>query len=194
MQLSGKRVDGGDMPRLFTGLEVPGSLRSLLSLKQSGLPGVKWVEPADFHITLRFIGDVSNRIANEIVDVLSDREWPAPTVRPGEIKAFGGAKPTAIYVSVLQDERLFNLASTQERMMQELGLAAETRRYTPHITLGRCRDVAVGQMAAFLADKGAGIPGQDYRPARFVLYSARQSRGGGPYRVEQAWQFLPPKG
>ncbi|MEP0943302.1 MAG: 2'-5' RNA ligase family protein, partial [Rhizobiaceae bacterium] len=55
------------MPRLFTGLEVPAHIRAILSLKQAGIPKMRWIDPADFHITLRFIGDVSIRQADDIV-------------------------------------------------------------------------------------------------------------------------------
>ena len=68
------------MPRLFTGLDIPAQIRSQLALKQVGVPKMRWIEPSDFHITLRFIGDVELQTANAVVDALSGRQWSAPTI------------------------------------------------------------------------------------------------------------------
>ena len=54
------------MPRLFTGLEIPEDIAFELNLMQGGVWGARWIEPADYHITLRFIGDIEERLANEI--------------------------------------------------------------------------------------------------------------------------------
>jgi RNA 2',3'-cyclic 3'-phosphodiesterase len=54
------------MPRLFTAIPVSHPLQSL----QKGLHDANWIEPEDFHITLKFIGDVSTTLANEIDEEL----------------------------------------------------------------------------------------------------------------------------
>ena len=56
------------MPRLFTALEIPRSAAMSLSLLRGGLPGARWIDVENYHITLRFIGDVDGRTADEIVD------------------------------------------------------------------------------------------------------------------------------
>ena len=175
------------MPRLFTGLEVPAHIRAILSLKQAGTPQMRWMDPADFHITLRFIGDVSARQANDIVETLSQRTWCQPEIHIGELKCFGGSKPSSVYASVLANETLVGLAASQERVMQQLGLPPDPRRFTPHITLGRCKKCSPEMIARYLSHNGEAWPGLSFRPTRFVLYSARESRGGGPYKIEHTW-------
>ena len=54
------------MPRLFTGLEIPASLGESLSLLRGGLPGARWIDAENYHLTLRFIGDVDDDIAQEV--------------------------------------------------------------------------------------------------------------------------------
>ncbi|NKB52305.1 MAG: RNA 2',3'-cyclic phosphodiesterase [Rhizobiaceae bacterium] len=178
------------MPRLFTGLEVPSSVRLMLSLKQSGLADVRWIDPSDFHITLRFIGDVDHQQANDIFDALSQRDWAQPHINVGETKCFGGTRPTALYAQIQPDHTLLNLSATQEQLMQRLGLAPDSRRFTPHITIGRCKNASADSIARYLSQNGAALPDQHYRPARFALYSARKSRGGGPYKIEQTWPLI----
>ena len=175
------------MPRLFTGLEVPAHIRAILSLKQAGIPKMRWMDPADFHITLRFIGDVCAREANDIVDTLSQRTWSQPEIEIGELKCFGGAKPSALYASVSADPVLIGLAASQERAMQQLGLPPDPRRFTPHITIGRCSKCSPESIARYLSHHGEAWPGLSFKPTRFVLYSARESRGGGPYKIEHTW-------
>ncbi len=181
------------MPRLFTGIEVPGPQRTALSLFQSGLDGARWVETTDLHITLRFIGDVSPKQADLIVEALDSRRWRAPDIAFTRLDAFGGSKPRSLYAAVAEDEALTRLQAAQERLMQTLGLPAEGRRYTPHVTLGRLNgSVAVDAVANWLSRQGTAPLGglvPPYRPLRFALYSAKESTGGGPYHAEELFAF-----
>ena len=64
------------MPRLFTALEIPRNAAMSLSLLRGGLPGARWIDVENYHITLRFIGDVDGRTADEIVDRLDRIDRP----------------------------------------------------------------------------------------------------------------------
>lgn len=179
------------MPRLFTGLEIPNSQRLMLSLVQNGLSNVRWIDPSQFHITLQFIGDVSLRGANDIADILSGPMWCSPTIKMTELACFGGTKPTSIHARVEHDPALMALATSHDRLMQRLGMRSEKRRYSPHVTLARCKGATSDKVANYLnARAGLNIP--EFQPTRFVLFSARESIGGGPYRVEESWAFEPP--
>lgn len=177
------------MPRLFTGIEVPPAIRTTLSFLQTGFKDVRWIEPSDFHITLRFIGDVSPAMGDDIVDALSGRSWVAPTIQLDELKCFGGSTPKSIYASIAANDALSSLAASQERLMQQLGLPADSRRFTPHITVARCKGKAANAVAHYLGEHAGYFTPPPYIPTRFVLYSARESTGGGPYRVEEVFPF-----
>jgi hypothetical protein len=58
------------MPRLFTGLEIPPSVAQSLAMMRGGLPGARWIDPENYHLTLRFIGDIDDALAREIAGVL----------------------------------------------------------------------------------------------------------------------------
>ncbi len=179
------------MPRLFTGLEIPQSQRTQLSLLQTGLKNVRWIEPENFHVTLKFIGDVTPRTADEIVDALGSRSWAAPEIRLGELGTFGKEKSRTVYASVAEDPVLSALAQSQERLMQMCGLDPEGRKFIPHVTLCRTRSGTGNEAVARYLSIHGGFSAPPFRPARFVLYSAKESTGGGPYRVEQGWEFEP---
>src|SRR5580704_14355970 len=60
------------MPRLFTALELPSDVAAALALTRGGLFGARWIGPENYHITLRFIGDIDARLADEVADALDD--------------------------------------------------------------------------------------------------------------------------
>ena len=60
------------MPRLFTGLEIPADIGLELSAYRGGLPGARWSEPENYHVTLRFIGDIDDAAARDVFSVLAD--------------------------------------------------------------------------------------------------------------------------
>ena len=171
------------MPRLFTGLEIPREVGASLSLLRGGLPGARWIDPENYHITLRFIGDIDDRLAHEIASLLDGMKRRSFEVRFGAVQAFGGRKPRAIVVAVEPIQPLLELQAEQERLMQRLGLEPEGRKFTPHLTLARLRDSSSREVADYLSTRGP-VFGSSFRVSRFVLFSSRSSVGGGPYVIE----------
>lgn len=175
------------MPRLFTGLEVPREVAFALSLKRGGLHGARWIDADNYHITLRFIGDVDYTTANEVGDSLERlANGLSFSVRISQLGAFGGNKPHALYAGVELNETLSRLQAAHERVLQRIGLEPESRKYTPHVTLARLRGTQPEELAGYLAMAGRLQPLQ-FEVGRFVLFSSRDSVGGGPYVVEQSY-------
>lgn len=175
------------MPRLFTGLEIPQDVAFALSLKRGGLTGARWIAPENYHITLRYIGDVDHQTADEVADSL-DRLSNSLRfgVRLTQLGSFGGDKPRALFAGVEPSEALARLQSAHERVLQRAGLPPEGRKFVPHVTLARLRGTSSADLARFIADAARFEP-LSFVPARFVLFSSRDSVGGGPYLVEQSY-------
>jgi RNA 2',3'-cyclic 3'-phosphodiesterase len=174
------------MPRLFTGLELPEVVVGQLALLCGGVVGARWLEPGDYHITLRFVGDVDGDVARDIADTLDEIRRPKAPVRFEELSWFGGDKPRAIVAKVKADPALMDLQAEQERRLRRIGIEPETRKYTPHVTLARLRGAGQAVIASYLAERGA-LVADSFVAQRFVLYSARAGSGGGPYVVEAAY-------
>jgi 2'-5' RNA ligase len=174
------------MPRLFTGLEVPPSLAQSLAMMRGGLPGARWLTPENYHLTLRFIGDIDDALAREIAGMLGRVRRVPYELRIDGLSAFGGRKPRAVVAAVAPLAPLMELQAEQERLLQRLGLAPEGRKYTPHITLARLRDSSSRQVADYLAARGH-YRSMSFEVSRFVLFSSRATVGGGPYIVEAAY-------
>ena len=58
------------MIRLFVGVDLPADVRMRLSALGAGVPGARWVPPENLHLTLRFIGEVTETDAEDIHDAL----------------------------------------------------------------------------------------------------------------------------
>lgn len=174
------------MPRIFTGLEIPAEIGQTLSLLRGGLPGARWIDPQNYHLTLRFIGDVDSIVAREAASVLDQVKRTYFKLHLDGLSAFGGRKPRAVVAAVAPSAALLDLQAEHERLLRRIGLEPEGRKYIPHVTLARLRQSSSRQVADYLAGRGL-FRSPPFAVDRFVLFSSRASVGGGPYVVEAAF-------
>jgi len=172
------------MPRLFTALELPRNAALSLSLLRGGLPGARWIDVENYHITLRFIGDVDNRTADEIVDRLDRINRPEFQINLSGIGSFGSKKPHSLWAGVSPAPEMFSLQAEIERICQRIGLAPDPRKFTPHVTLARLKACRLEDVVHYLSGRGDFYT-MPFTSPRFVLLSSRESVGGGPYITEE---------
>lgn len=164
------------MPRLFTGLEIPAEIGQTLSNLRGGLPGARWVDPENYHVTLRFIGDIDGVSANEIASLLDRVNRKPFEVALQGLSSFGGKKPRAVVAQVLPSRPLIELQAELERIMQRFGLDPEGRKFTPHVTLAWLRDASPYDVARYLSLYGY-FPTRKFIASHFSLYSASAAAG-----------------
>src|SRR6185312_1889625 len=174
------------MPRLFTALEIPADIGQSLAMMRGGLPGARWIDSENYHLTLRFIGDIDDVLANDVALMLGRVRRSAFDLRIDELVSFGGRKPRALVAAISPVSPLMELQAEHERWLQRLGLEPEGRKYTPHVTLARLRDSSSRQVAEYLTAR-AHYRSSPFEVSRFVLFSSRSSVGGGPYVVEASY-------
>lgn len=174
------------MPRLFTAIEIPETIALRLSMLRGGLSNARWIEPENYHVTLRFAGDVDDVTAREFAFALDGIEMPPFDLRLDGLGSFGGRKPRALWAGIAPNEALAALQRANERAAQRAGLAPEPRNFHPHVTLARIRNGRPPAVAQWLERQG-GFFGEPFTVRRFVLMSSRASIGGGPYIVEEAY-------
>ncbi|AAL53043.1 MULTISPECIES: RNA 2',3'-cyclic phosphodiesterase [Brucella] len=177
------------MPRLFTALEIPRDAALSLSLLRGGLPGARWIDVENYHITLRFIGDVEGHMADEIANALDRVRRPEFMLNLSGVDAFGSKKPHSIYAGVSPSPGLNTLQAEIERICQRLRLPADPRKFTPHVTLARLKNARIEDVVHYLSGR-ANFATLPFKVGRFVLMSSRDSVGGGPYIVEEAWPLM----
>ena len=176
------------MPRLFTGIEISADVSAALTAYRGGLAGARWVEPENYHMTLRFIGDIDEGLARDIVQTLGDRRPREPIeVTLDGLSAFGGSKPRSVHARAKATPALADLHAEQERLVERVGLEPEGRKFKPHVTLARLKGASAEDVARYLAERP--FPPLTFTATRLVLYSSKASVGGGPYVVEAAYPF-----
>ena len=170
------------MLRLFTGLEIPHDIKCELDMMKGGVIGARWVERENYHLTLRFIGDVEEGRARDLAEALDAVSVPSFVTRLKGLGAFGGTRPHVIYANAEMSPEMKRLQAAHERVCQQVGLAGETRKFTPHVTIARLRRADPGDVQRYIAAHNL-YESRPFEVDRFVLYSARPSRGGGPYGI-----------
>jgi 2'-5' RNA ligase len=171
------------MPRLFTGIEIPDDVADTLAALRGGIIGARWIDPEFYHITLRFVGDIDVATATDLAESLDTIAAQPIEITLDTLDAFGGDKPRALVARVKPSRALEGLQSGHERTARSVGLPPERRKFAPHVTLARLRDTSPRNVAEWLGTRAIGRA-LTFTADRFVLYSSRDSVGGGPYIVE----------
>ena len=168
------------MLRLFVGIEFPPELKLHLSMLSTSIPGAKWVDAGNFHLTLRFIGEVSEAVAADIDAALGRVRARRFTLQLAGTGVFGGGKPRALWVGVERDPDLVALRDRIEQALTRIGLEPEQRKFAPHVTLARLRDPALGQLGDFLA-MNAQFRAAPLAVERFSLIASFPTKAGSIY-------------
>jgi 2'-5' RNA ligase len=171
------------MIRLFAALAPPPDLRQTLARLGGGLPGARWTPAENLHITLRFIGEVDELVADAVHEALSCLRAPAFTVELAGLGLFQHGRGTGnLWIGVAAAPPLVHLHDKIERAVVRAGLEPERRRFHPHISLARLKDTPSVRLQAFLA--GNNMVGGTFVADRFALFSSRLGHGDPVYRVE----------
>ncbi len=174
------------MPRLFAGIELPEEIKDQLSDLARPLPGTKWVDDDDFHITLRFAGDIEGRIARDFTELLAEIEADAFELRLDGLGTFGGNDPRTLWAGIAANPALDALARACDRAARNAGLPPEAHPFKPHVTIARLRHTSPDVIARALGQIGA-FRTEPFPVKEFVLFSAKPKTGGGPYVVEATY-------
>ena len=179
-----------DKIRTFIAIPLSETIRRTIAQVQrelaESLPDIRWVRPEIIHLTLAFLGDVSQESLDKIGNsMLSIGQSFAPfEVRIGDLGAFPSrSRPKVIWIGVECCAPLMELQAALAGTLADLGLPGEDRPYTPHLTLGRSRrrDPAAGRILEARADLPIGSLTVD----RMVLFESRLQPGGAVHLPRQ---------
>lgn len=144
------------MIRAFIAVEIApetvARIAAAIDELKSKLPAVRWVAPGSFHLTVKFLGDIEATQVDSIGAALEAAIAPFPrcTINAKGLGVFPGRqRPKILWVGFHGDE-LAQLAAAVESALLPLGFSAETRGFTPHLTIGRWRQS--GEPAARLKE------------------------------------------
>jgi 2'-5' RNA ligase len=176
------------MLRLFVGIEFPPELRLRLSLLQSGVAGARWVDPGNFHLTLRFIGEVDEGTAADVDEALLRLKARPFSLQLAGAGVFGGDKPRQLWVGVEREPALATLQGKIELALIRAGLPPEPRKFAPHVTLARLRDPKRADIQQFLAVH-AQFRAEPLRVDRFSLIASYPTKAGSVYEDQADYEL-----
>ena len=138
------------MLRVFVGLALPETVREALYRLTGGIPGARWLDPATYHITLRFIGEVDEPEAADLDAELARIAAPLFGLDIGGVGHFGTrTRPSSVWAGVENSAPLAFLKDKVDRAVVAAGQRSDNRRFAPHITLARLRGAPALRVAAW---------------------------------------------
>ena len=140
-QIGLQSLQGSPQVRLFAGLPLPpAAVERLATLRlRLGAPkdGLRWSEPEQWHITLRFFGEVDERRLPALASALERIATPPIAMVLTSLGLF--AAKGILHAEVGVSPALDALFRQVESVATHLGIAPETRAFHPHVTLARSR-------------------------------------------------------
>jgi len=185
---SSKQAKEVELPRLFSGFRISQEAEDWLAGLETDLPGARWIDPGDYHVTLRFFGDVDRHVADDIVAALSAARQVSFEAQIKGLTCFGGDRPRNLVAEIVAAPGLTDLHRIHDRAALAAGLEPDHRKYLPHVTLARLDGTRPETIARFLQSvTKAQLPKFDV--GETVLFSARAGYGGGPYVAEETFSL-----
>ncbi|WP_448501092.1 RNA 2',3'-cyclic phosphodiesterase [Sphingomonas sp.] len=168
------------MHRLFVALRPPPGVRSALTGAMSGLPGARWQDDEQLHVTLRFIGEVDRPMAEDIAMMLAAIRHPALILTIDGVGAFDRrGRAHSLWAGIRPREQIAALHRKIDAAMVRLGLPPEGRAYLPHVTLARLNRSAA-PVEPWLRDH-AGLALPAFAATHFQLYESTLGGEGARY-------------
>lgn len=183
--------------RLFVALALPEEIRWQLRLLCGGLPTGngsvnRWVLPENFHITLRFLGEVDGRDAHYVDAALAGIRAPRFSLRLKGVDAFSsGQRVKAIYAGVEKQPALQHLHDKVESAVVRAGLPPEGQKYTPHVTLTRPKDPPIAKLQHYLAEHSL-FKSEPFEVTHFTLFSSAMGSEHSVYTAQASYALTTP--
>jgi 2'-5' RNA ligase len=174
--------------RAFIAIDLPAAVHTALAEVQQALRSAcrdaRWTRPEGIHLTLKFLGEISDAQARQVVEELAKIGPLEPF--PVEVSGFGffpqPQRPRVFWAGVVAPAALGELAGRIERHMEKIGFAREDRAFSPHLTLARFQvprpQPALEAAVAARANTSLG----KFEASEFFLFESKLSPQGAQYR------------
>jgi 2'-5' RNA ligase len=178
--------------RLFVALSLPEEVRAGLARLCHGLPGARWVDQDNLHLTVRFLGELDGGAAADVDAALGQVRAPAFDMALSGLGHFGeGRHLRALWVGVEPNPALMHLQERIEQALVRAGIEPDGRKFKAHVTLARFKRNPRERLHHYLAEhnlvRAGPIPVRDFK-----LYSSFLSSSGALHRVEAAYPLEEP--
>lgn len=169
------------MIRLFVALALPEGHRQQLARLCHGVRDARWVSDKNFHLTLRFIGEVEEPRLPDIAGALGRVENTSFSLTLAGIGHFqNGRRIRSLWAGVEPCDALVQLQNRVDAALRVAGLPPDGRRFTPHVTLARLKNGAAQQVGPWI-EANALFRADPFPVEHFVLFESYLSHTGAIY-------------
>lgn len=165
------------MLRLFVGIALPPESKLALSQLAIGLPGARWVDPGNYHLTLRFVGEVDEGMASDLDAHLAGIRARRFALTLAGIGSFNARN---LFAGVERNADLVHLQDKVESAVARSGIEPESRRFAPHVTLARLKGKPDAKLGRYLAEH-ALFRAAPFDVGQFQLVASYLTKSGSIY-------------
>lgn len=175
------------MYRLFVAIDPPDKVKQRLIEICFGLPGAKWVDAEQMHITLKFIGEVDGAVLRDAREALESIAFEPFEVTVKGVGFFPPrGQPQLIWAGLAGNDRLVQLRLKVESTLVRAGLKPEKRKFAPHIRLANVKETPPGRLVSYLSQY-ALLELPPFVVNEYNLYSSFLSSHRAIHQVEAAY-------
>lgn len=175
------------MIRLFVAIELPASLRERLWRACCDVPGARWTEPEQMHLTLRFVGEVDELVFRDVEAALDEVRAAPFDLRVHGVGHFPPrGEPRVLWAGLARSEPLVALQKRVEAAVERGGVPRDGRRFSPHVTLARLSGTPERVVGSWLAMNGL-LDCEPFEVRDFHLFSSRLGGKRAVHRVEASY-------
>ena len=180
------------MKRTFIGFKVdnnPSISRLFIDLKKNFKEGqLKWIDPDNLHLTLRFLGNTNDSQLPEIIKSMQQlvREYNNFTLKISGLGFFGTSRfPKILWAGVNMPDDIIEMVARIEDIVCNAGFSPETRPYSPHLTLCRIKTLKDSTGLGNLIDKYRQTLFIEQEIKEIILYESILNSSGSVYKQLQ---------
>jgi 2'-5' RNA ligase len=171
--------------RVFLAIDVPEAIREQLANIQDELrpsaPSARWVAPDAIHITLKFIGEISEKRRDDIDEALADLAWKSMPVTVRGIGFFPGMRSPRVLWAGVECTTMAGLAEEVDSRLVHAGFDSEKRAFRGHLTLARTKGSRLENTLVTAAAPHEQKEFGSFQADRINLYQSTLKAGGSVY-------------
>jgi len=165
----------GDLLRMFSSLKA-----------RLGAENIKWVDPANLHLTLAFLGDTEEKKIAVLKSMLNDKcsgfgNFDFHLTGTGVFKNF--RDPRVLWVGIRSAERLIQLNKIISEGLKIIGFELEERQFKPHLTLGRVKSIKDTENLKIMLESYRDVHFQTVHVNEVILFESILMQAGPIYKA-----------
>ncbi|MBN2038202.1 MAG: RNA 2',3'-cyclic phosphodiesterase [Chitinispirillaceae bacterium] len=175
------------MPRLFVAIDLPERIKDDITATYIALPGARWMDEPQLHLTLRFIGEIDGAAAEAVDSGLRAISGTAFTLAMKNVGFFPPRKaPRILWAGCAESDDLMRLQAKIERAVVSAGIERDGRKFHPHVTVARLSGTPPQKVADYVTANSLFLT-EPFMVSSFHLYSSTLHKEGAHHVKEKSY-------